>query len=61
MNGKMIISNSYNQKFRVVGLDEEGKGWSCKFFDTKSDAIESTKELLKDYNKEYYDIVDNAD
>jgi hypothetical protein len=60
MNGKMIMSESYNQRIRVVGLDEEGKGWSCKFFDTKSDAIESTKELLKEFNKEHYEILDHT-
>lgn len=60
MNAKMIINKTENNRFKVVGYDENGLCWSYKFWNSKDEAIDNTIDLLKDYNREHYKIIDQT-
>jgi hypothetical protein len=59
MSGKMIITN-FENRFKVSGFDENGNGWSCKFFTSKNEAHDGTVELLKDFGRSNYEIIDQT-
>lgn len=59
MNKTMVISKAI-YTYKVIGYDDTGEVWSFKFFKTKEDALKSTADLLKDYNRENYIVIDET-